>query len=241
MRVVIIGGGSCETDFEFKDSDYVICADHGYDHALKYEIVPDLLIGDMDSVIADADSFPDKLVLPVRKDFTDSETAVRHAMDMHPDEIVLLGFTGTRMDHTLGNIFLLKLLDEKNIPFDKNTEIGIIIETPAAAVISDELAKHCDFFSIGTNDLTQYTTACDRQNPYLDKFSDTENTAILRLIEYTAKSAHDNGIWVGICGELAADTSLTEKFLKIGIDELSVTPSFVLKVRDKVRKIKLEG
>jgi len=116
MRVVIIGGGSCETDFEFKDSDYVICADHGYDHALKYEIVPDLLIGDMDSVIADADSFPDKLVLPVRKDFTDSETAVRYAMDMHPDEIVLLGFTGTRMDHTLGNIFLLKLLDEKNIP-----------------------------------------------------------------------------------------------------------------------------
>ncbi len=134
-----------------------------------------------------------------------------------------------------------KELDEKNIPYDKNTETGIMIETPAAAVISDQLAKHCDFFSIGTNDLTQYTTACDRQNPYLDKFSDTENTAILRLIEYTAKSAHDNGIWVGICGELAADTSLTEKFLRMGIDELSVTPSFVLKVRDRVRKTDLKG
>lgn len=134
-----------------------------------------------------------------------------------------------------------KELEAENIPFDKNTEIGIMIETPAAAVISDQLAKHCDFFSIGTNDLTQYTTACDRQNPYLDKFSDTENTAILRLIEYTAKSAHENGIWVGICGELAADTTLTEKFLKIGIDELSVTPSFVLKVRDKVRKTDLKG
>lgn len=132
-------------------------------------------------------------------------------------------------------------LKSKDIPFDENTEIGIMVETPAAAVISDQLAKHCDFFSIGTNDLTQYTTACDRQNPYLDKFCDTENTAVLRLIEYTAKSAHENGIWVGICGEMAADTSLTEKFLRIGIDELSVTPSFVLKVRDRIRKIDLKG
>lgn len=132
-------------------------------------------------------------------------------------------------------------LKAENIPYDENTEIGIMIETPAAAVISDKLAKLCDFFSIGTNDLTQYTTACDRQNPYLDKYSDTENTAVLRLIEYTAKSAHENGIWVGICGELAADTSLTEKFINMGIDELSVTPSFILKVRDKVRRIKKEG
>ncbi|MBQ8791792.1 MAG: phosphoenolpyruvate--protein phosphotransferase [Ruminiclostridium sp.] len=132
-------------------------------------------------------------------------------------------------------------LKAENIPYDENTEIGIMVETPAAAVISDKLAKLCDFFSIGTNDLTQYTTACDRQNPYLDKYSDTENTAVLRLIEYTAKSAHENGIWVGICGELAADTSLTEKFINIGIDELSVTPSFILKVRDKVRRTKKEG
>lgn len=132
-------------------------------------------------------------------------------------------------------------LKAENIPYDENTEIGIMIETPAAAVISDKLAKLCDFFSIGTNDLTQYTTACDRQNPYLDKYSDTENTAVLRLIEYTAKSAHENGIWVGICGELAADTSLTEKFINMGIDELSVTPSFILKVRDKVRRTKKEG
>ncbi len=132
-------------------------------------------------------------------------------------------------------------LKSDNIPYDENTEIGIMVETPAAAVISDKLAKHCDFFSIGTNDLTQYTTACDRQNPYLDKFCDTENTAVLRLIEYTARSAHENGIWVGICGEMAADTSLTEKFLRIGIDELSVTPSFVLRVRDKIRKTDLKG
>ena len=132
-------------------------------------------------------------------------------------------------------------LNEQKIPYDENAEVGIMIETPAAAVLSDILAKHCDFFSIGTNDLAQYTTACDRQNPYLDKFSDTEHTALLRLIRYTVKSAHENGIWVGICGELAADTSFTEEFLRMGIDELSVTPSFVLTVRDKIRKTDLKG
>ena len=96
-----------------------------------------------------------------------------------------------------------------------------------------------DFFSVGTNDLTQYTLACDRQNPRVERFCDTHHEAILRLIEMSAENAHKNGIWIGICGELAADTSLTESFLRMGIDELSVSPSLVLKVRDTVRKINL--
>lgn len=118
-------------------------------------------------------------------------------------------------------------------------ELGVMIETPAAAVISDKLAPMVDFFSVGTNDLTQYTLACDRQNPQIERFCDTHHEAILRLIELSAKNAHANGAWIGICGELAADTSLTETFLRMGIDELSVSPAFVLKVRDAVRKIDL--
>lgn len=121
------------------------------------------------------------------------------------------------------------------VDFDENTELGIMIETPAAAVISDKLAPLVDFFSVGTNDLTQYTLACDRQNSAVEQFVDTHHEAILRLIEMSAKNAHANGAWIGICGELAADTSLTETFLRMGIDELSVSPSFVLKVRDAVR------
>ena len=121
------------------------------------------------------------------------------------------------------------------VDFDENAELGIMIETPAAAVISDKLAPLVDFFSVGTNDLTQYTLACDRQNSAVEQFVDTHHEAILRLIEMSAKNAHANGAWIGICGELAADTSLTETFLRIGIDELSVSPSFVLKVRDAVR------
>lgn len=96
-----------------------------------------------------------------------------------------------------------------------------------------------DFFSVGTNDLTQYTLACDRQNPDIESFCDTHHEAILRLIEMAAENAHKNGIWIGICGELAADTSLTETFLRMGIDELSVSPAFVLKVRDMVRHLNL--
>ena len=115
LRVVIIAGGSYKPCFEIEEDDYVICADHGYDHALKHGIKPDILIGDMDSVNAETNSFPEKLVLPVRKDFTDSETAVKYAIDMNPKEIVLLGFTGTRLDHTLANIFLLKLIHENGI------------------------------------------------------------------------------------------------------------------------------
>lgn len=130
-------------------------------------------------------------------------------------------------------------LSAENIKYSEDVELGIMIETPAAAIISDRLAPMVDFFSVGTNDLTQYTLACDRQNPHIERFCDTHHEAILRLIEISAKNAHANGAWIGICGELAADTSLTEAFLRMGIDELSVSPSFVLKVRDKVRSIDL--
>lgn len=130
-------------------------------------------------------------------------------------------------------------LAEENLPYSDGIELGIMIETPAAAVISDRLAPMVDFFSVGTNDLTQYTLACDRQNPKIERFCDTHHEAVLRLIEMSAKNAHEHGAWIGICGELAADTTLTEEFLKMGIDELSVSPSFVLKVRDRVRNIDL--
>ena len=127
----------------------------------------------------------------------------------------------------------------QDIPFSDHVEHGIMIETPAAAVISDQLAPLVDFFSVGTNDLTQYTLACDRQNPKIEQFVDTHHEAILRLIKMAADNAHKYGAWIGICGELGADTTLTETFLRMGIDELSVSPSFVLKVRDAVRKIDL--
>ena len=130
-------------------------------------------------------------------------------------------------------------LDTKGIAYSKSVEIGIMIETPASAIISDSLAPLVDFFSVGTNDLTQYTLACDRQNGLLDDFCDTHHEAILRLIEFSAKSAHENGAWIGICGELASDISLTERFLRMGVDELSVSPSYILKVRDEIRKIDL--
>lgn len=129
-------------------------------------------------------------------------------------------------------------LSSESISYGK-VELGVMIETPAAAIISDKLAPMVDFFSVGTNDLTQYTLACDRQNPNIERYCDTHHEAILRLIEISAKNAHANGAWIGICGELASDTSLTETFLRMGIDELSVSPSFVLKIRDAVRKIDL--
>lgn len=130
-------------------------------------------------------------------------------------------------------------LKSEGIEYSDKTEIGIMIETPAAAIISDRLAPMVDFFSVGTNDLTQYTLACDRQNPDAEEFVDTHHEAILRLIEMSAQNARKNGAWIGICGELAADTTLTETFLRMGIDELSVSPTFVLKVRDAVRKTDL--
>lgn len=130
-------------------------------------------------------------------------------------------------------------LKADGIEYSDKVEIGIMIETPAAAIISDKLAPMVDFFSVGTNDLTQYTLACDRQNPELEQFCDTHHEAILRLIEMSAQNAHKHGAWIGICGELAADTTLTETFLRMGIDELSVSPSFVLPLRDTVRNIDL--
>lgn len=130
-------------------------------------------------------------------------------------------------------------LRSDGIEYSDKIELGIMIETPAAALISDRLASMVDFFSVGTNDLTQYTLACDRQNPDIEEFIDTHHEAILRLIEMSAENAHKNGAWIGICGELAADTTLTERFLRMGIDELSVSPSFVLKVRDAVRRTDL--
>lgn len=130
-------------------------------------------------------------------------------------------------------------LREQGVTYSDTMELGIMIETPAAAIISDRLAPMVDFFSVGTNDLTQYTLACDRQNPDIEQFIDIHHEAILRLIEMSARNAHANGAWIGICGELAADTTLTETFLRMGIDELSVSPAFVLKVRDAVRNVDL--
>lgn len=128
-----------------------------------------------------------------------------------------------------------KELDESGIEYSDSIELGIMIETPAAVMISDELAQMVDFFSIGTNDLTQYTLAIDRQNPELDKFYNPHHEAILRMIKMAADNAHKYGKWIGICGELGADTELTDRFLEMGIDELSVSPPFVLPVRQKVR------
>ena len=125
-------------------------------------------------------------------------------------------------------------LHNEGIPFNADMQIGIMIETPAAAICSDILAKHVDFFSIGSNDLTQYTLAVDRQNQMLEKVADTHHKALLRLIKMVVKNAHKRGIWAGICGELAADLSLTEFFVGIGIDELSVSPPYVLPLREKI-------
>ena len=125
-------------------------------------------------------------------------------------------------------------LKNEGIPYSEDVQIGIMIETPAAAINSDRLAKEVDFFSIGTNDLTQYTLACDRQNNDLGRFYDPHHPAVLRLIRLVTENAHKNGIWVGICGELGADTTLTTRFVQMGIDELSVAPSMVLNVRSKI-------
>lgn len=126
-------------------------------------------------------------------------------------------------------------LDKEGVPYGE-VEQGIMIETPAAAVMSDELAKEVDFFSIGTNDLTQYTLAIDRQNAKLDSFYDAHHPAILKLIQTVINNGHAHNCWVGICGELGADTDLTETFIKMGIDELSVSPGFVLPIRKIIRQ-----
>ena len=130
-----------------------------------------------------------------------------------------------------------KELDAEGLPYSDHVEIGVMIETPAAAVISDRLAKEVDFFSCGTNDLTQYTLACDRQNNDLGRFYDPHHLSVVRLLKMVVENAHKNGVWVGICGELGADLEMTETFLAIGVDELSVTPRAVLPLRNKIRSI----
>ena len=123
------------------------------------------------------------------------------------------------------------------VPFDTKMEVGIMIETPAAALIAQDLAKEVDFFSIGTNDLSQYTLAIDRQNQNLEQFFDAHHPAIMRLIEMTVQGAHAAGIWCGVCGELGADLSLTEAFVRMGMDELSVSPASILPLRKKIRSL----
>ena len=120
-------------------------------------------------------------------------------------------------------------------------EIGIMIETPAAALCADELAEEVDFFSLGTNDLTQYTCAIDRQSASLEPFSNTHHPAVLRLIRETIEAGHRHNTWVGICGELGADPTLTEEFLKMGVDELSVNPKSILPLRGNVRNVDLSN
>ncbi len=132
-------------------------------------------------------------------------------------------------------------LKAEGIRYSESVSLGIMIETPAAALVSDKLARLVDFFSVGTNDLTQYTLACDRLEPELEKFVDPHHEAVLSLIRMSAQNAHRHGKWIGICGELAADLSLTETFLRMGIDELSVTPAFILPLREAVRKIDLRA
>ena len=128
-------------------------------------------------------------------------------------------------------------LERDGLPY-RIPEQGIMIETPAAVMISDDLAQLVDFFSIGTNDLTQYTLAIDRQNDKLDAFYNPHHKAILRMIQMVVENAHKAGKWVGICGELGADLQMTEQFVRMGVDELSVAPSMVLKVRKAVREMK---
>ena len=127
-------------------------------------------------------------------------------------------------------------LKNEGSPFKDDVELGVMIETPASVMISRELAKEVDFFSVGTNDLTQYTLAIDRQNAKLDKFYDSHHPAVLAMIKMAADNAHAEGAWIGICGELGADLELTEEFLKMGLDELSVSPAMVLPLRKRIRE-----
>ena len=130
-------------------------------------------------------------------------------------------------------------LTAQGTPFG-NPMQGIMIETPAAVMMSEELAKEVDFFSIGTNDLTQYTLAIDRQNPKLDAFYDPHHPAVLKMIAMVVENAHKAGIWAGICGELGADTTLTREFLAMGVDELSVSPGNVLPIRKIILETDVE-
>ncbi len=155
--------------------------------------------------------------------------AVMYPMITSMDEV-------RRIKETSGEVE--KELQEQGIAYG-NVEQGIMIETPAAVMISEELAREVDFFSIGTNDLTQYTLAVDRQNTKLDAFYDAHHPAVLRMMQMVTDNAHKAGIWVGICGELAADLTLTENFVKMGIDELSVPPGVVLPLRKAIRELSI--
>ena len=131
-------------------------------------------------------------------------------------------------------------LSAKGIACKLKIPLGAMIEIPSAALCSEELARECDFLSIGTNDLTQYTLAIDRQNAKLDNIYDSHHEAVLRMIQMVVDNAHKCGKWAGICGELGADATLTEQFVRMGLDELSVAPSMVLKLRKIVREMKVE-
>ncbi|MDR0448459.1 MAG: phosphoenolpyruvate--protein phosphotransferase, partial [Treponema sp.] len=127
-------------------------------------------------------------------------------------------------------------LDKKGIATG-DIELGIMVETPAAAIVADDLAKEAAFFSVGTNDLTQYTLAIDRQNADLEKYLDTRHPALLKLLAMIVESAHKAGIWAGICGELAADPEMTAALVAMGYDELSVSPAFILGMRKRIREM----
>lgn len=154
--------------------------------------------------------------------------AIMFPMIISVDEIVQI----KKICDEIKNELLINGIDFGEVP------LGVMIETPAAVMISDLLAKEVDFFSIGTNDLTQYTLAIDRQNSKLDNIYDSHHPAVLRMIQMVIDNGHKEGIWIGICGELGADTTLTETFIKMGIDELSVSPSYILPVRKIIRDIK---
>jgi len=130
---------------------------------------------------------------------------------------------------------------EAGLPFEEDIEFGVMIETPAAAIVSNQLAREVDFFSVGTNDLTQYLLAVDRQNQSLARFHDAYHPALLEMIRLASDNAHKHGKWIGICGELAADLAMTETFLAFGIDELSVAPTSVLPLREKVRSLQTDS
>lgn len=151
--------------------------------------------------------------------------AVMFPMITHPNEV-------RRVKQIAAEV--REALRSGGIPFDEGMALGIMVETPAAALLSDLLAQEVDFFSVGTNDLTQYTLALDRQNSQVASFDDPAHAAVLRLIATAAENAHKAGIWIGVCGELGADEALTAEFLRMGIDELSVTPSAILRLRAKV-------
>ena len=169
------------------------------------------------------------------------EVALILAKDLRMDEdticAALLHDTVEDTDYTLDECRAELRAEGKK--FDEKMEVGTMIETPAAVLIADELAEECDFFSIGTNDLTQYTCALDRQNAKLEPFFNPHHPAVLRAIKMTIDAGHRHGIWVGICGELGADTALTETFLRMGVDELSMNAKSVLPVRKIIRSIDL--